>query len=93
MTAYATTEELWTPKDFARHYLLTARDVRKKLRAGKIPGAKKPFGRWLIDINEFRASEEEKRLNPPHPTNWKCIPLPPHPKTLAAERRRAEAKA
>ena len=84
------TQELWTPKDFAHHYLLSANDVRKKLRERRIPGATKPFGRWLIDIAEFRRAKEEERLNPPHPTNWKLIPLPESKRSITARRKREE---
>lgn len=92
-----TPADLISPKEFGALMHLTPAKVRAHLNNGLVPGGRKLFGRWVIDMHVFSqwfndtTPTEAMRLTPP-PKQHKPIPLPSRYQTWSEEARQRAAE-
>lgn len=91
-----TPTDLITPKEFGALMHLTPAKVRAHLNNGLVPGGRKLFGRWVIDMAIFTTwfnattPTEAMRLTPP--PKHKQIPLPSRYQTWSEEAKQRAAE-
>lgn len=91
-----TPADLISPKEFGDLMHITPQKVRDHLNDGLVPGGRKLFGRWVIDMHVFTTwfnsttPTEAMRLAPP--PRHKLIPLPSRYQTWSEEARQRAAE-